>query len=763
MRNFLIFLFLQVLVLSLAIDSAQAQQDVYHWRIGAYGGFMNYYGDLNQRLFPAHPLWQKKDRDFLSYGFSAERSLGAAWSAKLLYSQGRFRANDIRSQKDGQVLSNESNFKRALNVQTDVQDISLIFTYYFDNGKLWNNKAFIAPYVALGLGLTDFKNFADLYGADNQRYYYWADKTIRNLPEGNVNAQIIRQDGIFETRLDGLKTEGKDYQTRVLSIPLTFGLKFRLSSRLNMNVEATARYTTSDFLDDVSGKYLTAYTSELQQLAGNPSGTPEVNRGNLQTKWNDIYAFTSVSIHYNFGAKKVTDFKAPKIFADNSNPEAFTINLLEKKQTIQTLNPLNNAINIPKIYTQSLDKKDSSENKIKRQLIDNQVFTRPDFSVNKGENLRYNLLPDSQTVRSTTFYIPSLRETTYPNSKPEDEFSPQNKQKMLEEIEYLEIAVKRERLLNELKTLRAENAPKPNPNAKEVPSQLNPQSIYNQPIKSNILADTAKNRRPLTPEEIALEQSKRNFLQEQLNILKRNNETLRKNLQNPQDTLKKPLKTDSLKQQKLRADSLLIRQQIAQILARRDSLAKDSINAQENKLIAQKLDNLAAELAAQKQQQIAEKEAENQAKVLREMQALHNQIETLQSQIAAMQNQPKVEVKEKVIEKNWRELVKYEVFYNSGSYQLDDFQQVKLNNFIQQFATAGANYRFVLKGYTDQTGNPDRNLALSKLRAERVQNALLSQGISFNAIQIEYFGQNNYTPITNPNYLRRVEIVVMTY
>ncbi len=300
--------------------SAYAQQDYYRWRVGVSAGYLHYYGDLNQRFFAPTPQLRNDPLDYLTYGASVEYSLGPAWSARLSYTRGAFTANDRAINWDGALRTDATNFGRALNARTEIRDAAFMFTYYFDNDQLLSRRAFLSPYFSFGVGVTDFEVFGDLfYGpGQDQRYFYWTDNTIRDRPQDAPDAAQaveVSQNGQFETNLTQLRTEDEAYSTRVLHIPVGVGLKFRLSSRVNLNLDLTARYAFTDYLDDVSQNYL-AFDDPQRAYASNPSGTgvPGEPRGNPNRDFDDIYTFTSVSLHYNFGLKK-DSYRAPRLFA----------------------------------------------------------------------------------------------------------------------------------------------------------------------------------------------------------------------------------------------------------------------------------------------------------------------------------------------------------------------------------------------------------------------------------------------------------------
>ncbi len=304
------FIFCLVCVGLLLSERAQAQQEQYRWRVGAYLGSMGYYGDLNQQLIsnadsPGQP----------AFGFSLERVLNKAWSAKLLYTQGEWTAND---------RANDAMLIRSLNAKTEVQDYALLFTYYLDNNRQLGRRSFLAPYVSFGLGYSDFSVYGDLRDGNGDYYHYWSDYSIRSTAETDpeaAEATLVSQDGVYETELSSLVTE-QEYPTESFSLPVALGLKFRLSSNINLNLELLMRYAFTDYLDDVSGDYRADYNGADQRIAANPTGQTTAQRGSSPNV-NDFYAFPSVSLHYSFARRKRA-YRAPKLYAVADRADRFT-------------------------------------------------------------------------------------------------------------------------------------------------------------------------------------------------------------------------------------------------------------------------------------------------------------------------------------------------------------------------------------------------------------------------------------------------------
>lgn len=286
--------------LLLTTTTSMAQQHRYALKIGLHAGLSNYYGDLSHQVWDLpHQFKQPiQDFNFLSYGLSVEYHISRTFGLRLWGMKSQFKASD-------RTYEQNDRYNRALNVQTDLFDASLLGIVYFDNDMVLRSRAIIAPYFMFGGGLTHFETKGDLLSADNNPYHYWSDNSIRSEAETGLNAAtapIIEQDYKYETALRSLNTEGANYSPITWNVALGLGVKFRLSSRFHLHLEALVRYTGSDYLDDVSGNYRSSYNDNFQAYAANPSNANRSTRGE-SPEMNDWYTFVGLSAHYSFGQK----------------------------------------------------------------------------------------------------------------------------------------------------------------------------------------------------------------------------------------------------------------------------------------------------------------------------------------------------------------------------------------------------------------------------------------------------------------------------
>ncbi len=277
--------------------TAKAQQHQYSWKIGLHGGLSYYHGDINERFWdiPQHFSEPLNGLNFLTYGLSLERHFTRSFALRLTALKSQFKGRDRRYESN-------IDYERSLNVQTDVVDGSLVGVFYFDNGKIFGARAAVSPYVLIGGGLMHFTPKGDLLDANGDRYYYWQDRTIRDLSQSDPNASsanIIERDYVYETNLAELRTEGTDYSQLTWAVVFGFGFKVRVTDRIYIHGEALLRYTGTDYLDDVASDYPDTYDNSFQAYASNPNNQT-APRGNSpgNTDW---FGQGLISVHYSFG------------------------------------------------------------------------------------------------------------------------------------------------------------------------------------------------------------------------------------------------------------------------------------------------------------------------------------------------------------------------------------------------------------------------------------------------------------------------------
>jgi hypothetical protein len=247
-----------------------------HMEIGVFGGVSNYLGDLSSNSQKVY---------FENTGFS-----GAIF--------GRYNFNSMVAARlqlgyfglsGGDALAADPAIvERNLSFQANLFELSLTGELNLPGYQPYNLSQPFSPFLYAGIALYHADPIADYAGV-----------AVKLRPLG--------------TEGQGLPGRPEAYGATGFAIPMGLGIKYAVSDKLNISLEAGARMTFSDYLDDVSGTYMSypellAGNGELAAALGNrsgelnggepvivPTGTP---RGDGAAR--DWYFNVGVSISYNF-------------------------------------------------------------------------------------------------------------------------------------------------------------------------------------------------------------------------------------------------------------------------------------------------------------------------------------------------------------------------------------------------------------------------------------------------------------------------------
>ncbi|HPQ08133.1 MAG TPA: SPOR domain-containing protein [Bacteroidia bacterium] len=154
----------------------------------------------------------------------------------------------------GKLGANENTYERHENFQSEIRYGG--FNLLYDFGNFIPDKFKIRPFVTLGAGGFEFLSKKDLFDKNGNRYYYWADGSIRNLPENDPKAsQAIRlvRDYYYETdiRESNLDGYGK-YPERSWAFPMGAGAIMKITDHFDFKIGATYFFTTTDYIDGIA-------------------------------------------------------------------------------------------------------------------------------------------------------------------------------------------------------------------------------------------------------------------------------------------------------------------------------------------------------------------------------------------------------------------------------------------------------------------------------------------------------------------------------
>jgi hypothetical protein len=233
------------------------------WEAGISIGTSGYMGDIN----PVKP-YNFTDR---AIGGLIKHNFNGYWSAKAGFVQAMIRAHDANS-------NNPQQRDRNLHFRSNLSELSLQVEF-----NLFN----YLPGELPGFGSRRFSPF------------------IFTGVSGITFNPVTNRDTGEEIELQPLQTEGVDYKKYALSVPYGVGVKYNIKGSFNIIGELGYRTAFTDYLDDVSGKYLdfsvvlpaSPLTEELASRSGSKP-MPGTQRGDFRPR--DTYMFALVSLTYTF-------------------------------------------------------------------------------------------------------------------------------------------------------------------------------------------------------------------------------------------------------------------------------------------------------------------------------------------------------------------------------------------------------------------------------------------------------------------------------
>lgn len=205
---------------------------------------------------------------------------------------GNFTASDGNSPEG---YREEHGIRRNLNVKTRYTEISGQVEYYIFQEKIGSRykvrgvkgygQSSFAGYVFAGLG-------ANIY---NPKGYSHADGGYIPLKDLNTEGQT----------LDGGPS---DYSGVTMIFPMGAGIKYNFNREWGVQLEGSYRWTTTDYLDDVSGTYWDS--QELIDNFGDQSyvmstkGNPNAEKGDIRGgKAKDLYLTGYLTVTYRLKSK----------------------------------------------------------------------------------------------------------------------------------------------------------------------------------------------------------------------------------------------------------------------------------------------------------------------------------------------------------------------------------------------------------------------------------------------------------------------------
>jgi len=281
-------LFLFVFLLCSSLVHGQSQLYDSYKSEGEFGvavGTANYFGDLNTRAalnrpkFSAGIFFIKQINNYVGIRLSGDYAF-------LGYS-------DIYSK-------NETQLRRNLSFNSNIWEVSLSGYFNFFRFIPGVEGYKFTPYLSLGVGVFTYDPYAYLEGT---KYY------LRPLGTEGQNTD----------------TSKEQYGNMAICIPFTVGVKYSINENMNVFAEIGYRFTTTDYIDDVSTTYAgpdafvlthadgsqqidypAYYLQDRSYATGTPIGIEGRQRGNSAQK--DAYLMFHVGVSFN-----ISSYKCPTV------------------------------------------------------------------------------------------------------------------------------------------------------------------------------------------------------------------------------------------------------------------------------------------------------------------------------------------------------------------------------------------------------------------------------------------------------------------
>lgn len=236
-----VLLFLLTALMTVAYSSAQnsadsASQSLMKPRIEIGIGRMAFFGDVG--------------KDYQTYGamtgnISAHFRFGTPINNYL-----HFDAYALY----GKLSMAETTGPRYLNFSSQIRLTGAGITYNFDN--FLKPQRWLSPYISVGVAGFEFLSKTDLFDGDGNRYHYWSDGSIRNLPENAPNASDafeIQRNYEYETDIRKLDADGVgSYPERSWAVPIGAGAILNLGEKLDLRVGGDMFLTFTNHIDGVT-------------------------------------------------------------------------------------------------------------------------------------------------------------------------------------------------------------------------------------------------------------------------------------------------------------------------------------------------------------------------------------------------------------------------------------------------------------------------------------------------------------------------------
>ncbi len=205
------------------------------------------------------------------------------------------------------VYGEEKSVSRNLNFKSNLFIAGANVRYAYTSKKYPH--PVLIPFASAGIETISYNPYTDLKDANGSTYFYWNDGSIRNIAETATDAsksKVIHRDYNYETNVRdaNLDSLGR-FKQFAFAIPLSVGIKFKVSERVALHFTETYHLAFTDYIDGIT-----------ENSIGSRAGTAG----------NDKLLFSAVSFHYDLSVprqtKKQVHTKADQALYRNINYES---------------------------------------------------------------------------------------------------------------------------------------------------------------------------------------------------------------------------------------------------------------------------------------------------------------------------------------------------------------------------------------------------------------------------------------------------------
>lgn len=275
---------LTIFIFTLAVTTTQGQKFamrhdyVQKGEFGITVGAAHYFGDLNTRAAINRPK--------PALGLFFRKQFGNYTGLRVSAHYAQLGYSDVYSKNQYQKTRN-------LSFNSNIWEVALQGDFNFFQFVPGDPDYLFTPYVTIGAGIFTYDPYAFLGG---QKEF------LRPL---GTEGQTLGYQG------------RRQYNTMAFCFPLGAGIKYNISEKMNLSFEVSQRFTTTDYLDDVSTTYIGA-----NRFGVLPNGNPttarllqdrsyELDANNIigvegrQRGWSkqkDQYLFAEIGISFNISS-----------------------------------------------------------------------------------------------------------------------------------------------------------------------------------------------------------------------------------------------------------------------------------------------------------------------------------------------------------------------------------------------------------------------------------------------------------------------------